>query len=211
MLPARPFYMLRHGESVANAAGITAGGGLDSPLNEKGRAQARALSAVIHSIDLKPTVVYHSSMSRARETAQIVTAPLKLEMREEHLLREHDVGEWEGVPWVDTKPRFDRRENPPGGETMAQFAQRIQRTMTEIFERDPRLPLMVAHGGVFAALGALYEYGMSHIQNCHLHYFEPCAEHDPFPWRVWQFDIEEAGLMRNPAPFCLSQALSKIA
>lgn len=211
MLPAKPFYLLRHGESEANAAGLTAGGGFDSPLNEKGRGQARALSSVIHSINIRPAVVYHSSMSRARETAQIVNTPLKLEMRETHHLREHEVGGWERVPWEITRPLFERRENPPGGETMAQFAQRIQSIITDILNSDPRLPLMVAHGGVFAALGALYEYGMSHIQNCHLHYFEPCAEFDPFPWRVWQFDVEGAELVRRPAPFCLSQALSKIA
>jgi len=211
MLPARPFYLLRHGESEANAAEICAGGMSDSPLNETGRGQARALAAVVESISEKPEVVFHSSMSRARETAQIVNKALKLEIEEEHHLREHEVGEWEGAPWADVAPRFERKEAPPGGETHSQFAQRIQRVITDIFAREPRLPLLVAHGGVFHALGYLYEYGMSPIQNCHLHYFEPCSDFDPFPWRVWQFDVDESGLTRASAPFCLSQTLSRIA
>lgn len=203
--------MLRHGESEANAAGLTAGGGFDSPLNETGRGQAGALAEIIHSIGRRPEIVYHSSMSRARETASIVNRLLKLEMREDHHLREHDVGEWEGKPWAEISPRFARQENPPGGECALTFTRRVQGAMTRIFEAEARLPLLVAHGGVFNAVGMIYGHKVTRIANCHLHYFEPCADHDPFPWRVWQFDIVGAALIKNPAPFCLSQALSQSA
>jgi probable phosphoglycerate mutase len=212
MLPSRAFYLIRHGQSEANAARVAAGGSFDSPLNEVGREQARALAGVIAQLPVKPDVIYHSGMKRARETAEIINTALKLDIHERRDLREHEIGEWEGVTWDIVAPKFETHENPPGGETHAQFAQRIQSVITEILEREEgRLPMMVAHGGLFHALGALYEYGMTNVQNCHLHHFDPCAAYDPFPWRVCQFDIEGECLRQNPAPFCLSQALAKIA
>jgi hypothetical protein len=51
---------------------------------------------------------------------------------------------------------------------------------------------------------------MSEVNNCHLHYFEPTDEYEEFPWRVWQFDVTGEKLVKNPAPFCLSQTLEKI-
>lgn len=212
MLPSRAFYLIRHGQSEANAARLCAGGSFDSPLNETGRGQARALAAVIAQLPAKPDVIYHSGMKRARETAEILNGVLKLDIHERRDLREHEVGEWEGAAWDSVQPKFKNHENPPGGETHAQFAQRIQSVITEILGREQgRLPMMVAHGGLFHALGTLYEYGMTDVQNCHLHHFDPCGAFDPFPWRVCQYDIMDGKLMRNPAPFCLSVAMAKIA
>lgn len=212
MLPHKAFYMIRHGETEANLARITAGGQFDSPLTAKGRAQAQALSKVIASLEVLPEVIYHSDMQRARDTAAYLNQALNLEMHELHDLRERDCGAWDGLPWVDVDPRMTAGEIPPGGESDQQFAQRIQATLTDIIEKEQgRLVMVVAHGGLFHAMGTLYEYGMSSVQNCHLHYFEPCSEYAPFPWRAWRFDINGNGLDRSPAPFCLSQALEKMA
>lgn len=213
MLPAQPFYLLRHGESEANAAEIAAGGGLDSPLNETGLAQAEALAAHIDLLDVKPDVIYHSTMQRAKVTAQIVNKSLSLPSIEDIELREHELGEWEGQPWSKVMPLIEEKVAPPKGESHQQFAQRIQSIFTDILESDHSLPMIVCHGGVFHALGALYEYGMTRIQNCHLHYFEPEThpEYTDFPWRVWHFDVEDNQLVKKRAAFCLSHQLSKIA
>lgn len=206
MLPAKPFYMLRHGESEANAARITAGGGLDSPLNETGRAQAAALAAVICMLPVKPDIVYHSNMRRARETAEIVNASLKLEIRPAPDLREHEVGAWEGQPWEEIFPLILNRTEPPGGESFHVFGKRIQRVMEDICAQNHRLPLLVAHGGVFHAIGRLYSHEIGSIRNCHLHYFEPHPTHGHFPWRVSHFDAIDGNLAGQPAPFCGSRA-----
>ncbi|MBI4031683.1 MAG: histidine phosphatase family protein [Proteobacteria bacterium] len=204
MLPARPFYLLRHGESEANAARLTAGGGLDSPLNETGRAQARSLAALIDTLPAKPDIVYHSSMIRARETAEILNASLKLEIRAARDLREHEVGAWEGQPWDEVFPLILSRTDPPGGESFLAFGQRIQSVMEDIRKKNHRLPLLVAHGGVFHAIGRLYDHEVGTIRNCHLHYFEPHPPHGHFPWRVSRFDAEGGKLAGKPAPFCAS-------
>ena len=212
MLPARPFYLIRHGQTEANVSRTTAGGRRESPLTEKGRAQPRTLAPYLTQLELKPQLIYHSSMIRARETAEMLNENLKLKMIELQDLREHEMGTWDGQPWDNIEPLLERGDNPPGGESEPMFAQRIQITLTGILEHaKDRLPMIVAHGGLFHAIGFLYEYAMSEVQNCHLHYFEPNTEWDVFPWRVWKFDIEGKKLVKNPAPFCLSQTLSKIA
>jgi 2,3-bisphosphoglycerate-dependent phosphoglycerate mutase len=211
MLPARPFYLIRHGQSEANVARITAGGKFDSPLTEKGRDQARALAPFMPQLEIKPGVLYHSSMVRAHETASIINEKLKLKMIKLQDLREHEMGDWDGQPWEKIEPLLERGDNPPNGESEPLFAQRIQVTLTGILTHaaeDP--PLIVAHGGHFHAIGFLYEYAMSEVHNCHLHYFEPNSEWDKFPWRVWNFDIDGKKLVRKSAPFCLSQTLERL-
>jgi probable phosphoglycerate mutase len=212
MLPARPFYLVRHGQSEANVSRLTCGGKCDSPLTEKGRGQALALAPYMAQLEIRPGRLYHSSMIRAHETANILNTNLKLEMIRLQDLREHEMGAWDGQPWEKVEPLLERGDAPPGGEPESIFAQRIQVALTGILthaQEGP--PLVVGHGGHFHAIGFLYEYAMSEVQNCHLHYFEPNSEWDKFPWRVWNFDIEGRKLVRKPAPFCLSQTLARIA
>lgn len=207
MLPLKSFYMLRHGETTANAARIAAGGQLDAPLNDNGIKQAKTLASLIDQLEVKPRVIYHSDMQRARDTATFVNKNLKLEMFERHDLREHDLGEWDGQPWHEVLPLLENKQTPKNGESEIQFATRIQSSITEILEitskpEDNTPPMIVAHGGLFHALGFLYEYGISPVQNCHLHHFEPHPENALFPWRVWHFDIKGDTLLKQPAYFC---------
>jgi broad specificity phosphatase PhoE len=211
MLPQKPFYIIRHGQTEANRLGISAGGQTNTPLNDAGISQAETLMPFLKKLDQKPQIIHHSTMQRAKRTAEILNTELNLQMHENYNLREHDIGDWEGMPWLETLPHFEAKINPPNGETHQQFAQRIQWTLTSILNSSDELPMIVCHGGIFHALGTLYEYGISHIQNCHLHLYEPEGEWDSFPWRVTVFDIEDGALVKNKANFCLSQALSKIA
>lgn len=207
MLPLKPFYMIRHGQTVANAARLAAGGQFDTPLNETGINQAKTLAPALKQLDIMPTAIFHSNMQRARDTANFLNAEYELPMTEEHSLREHDLGEWDNQAWDDVLPRLERHETPIGGESESQFATRIQTAISAILEHTAKddLPMIVAHGGLFHAMGFLYEYGISPVQNCHLHYFEPHKEHALFPWIVWQFDLEGDTLVKSPAPFCSSQ------
>ena len=209
MLPQKPFYLIRHGQSEANVRHITAGGQFDSPLSPLGHEQARTLAPYLAQLADQPARVVHSPMIRARDTAQYLNRGLNLQATGMADLREHEMGIWDGLPWDDVLPMLEARMTPPGGETPAQFAQRIQSILTDILNGGDGLPFIVAHGGLFHAIGFLYEYGMDQVQNCHLHYFEPYPEFDTFPWRVWIFDIEGEKLVRRPAPFCLSVALER--
>ncbi len=210
MLPAKPFYLIRHGESLANVRSITAGGLFDSPLSPLGHRQGQALSPFLKGLAKAPTHLYHSPMIRARDTALYLNETLRLPMTAHADLREHDMGIWDGLPWADVLPMLEAGMSPPGGETMPMFTHRIRGMLSAILNDCPGLPIIVAHGGLFHAIGFMYEYAMSHVQNCHLHYFEPHAGFSPFPWRAWMFDAEDGALAKKPAPFCGSQAEARL-
>jgi len=215
MLPAKAFYLIRHGESEANKAHIAAGGGIDSPLTAEGRSQPQVLAPLLKTLEVQPTVIHHSTMVRAADTARFLNADLNLDMTADNNLREHEIGDWEGQPWEPVMQQINEKVEPPNGETYWQFGQRIQSAFTKVLESAEQsapdfVPMIVCHGGVFHAMGNLYEYGLSSIQNCHLHYYEPHPEYGEFPWKVSIFDIENHALVKKPANFCLSQALEKI-
>ncbi len=67
------FYIIRHGETDFNAAGIVQGRGVDSSLNEKGREQAALFYQKYKNIPFD--LVITSTLKRAQETA----APFLLE------------------------------------------------------------------------------------------------------------------------------------
>ncbi|KAJ3138757.1 hypothetical protein HK100_012372 [Physocladia obscura] len=60
-------YLIRHGETDANAAGLMQGSGIDLPLSAKGREQAAALSTRFATVAVHVIVV--SSLQRTSETA----------------------------------------------------------------------------------------------------------------------------------------------
>lgn len=191
-LPRKPFYLLRHGESVANSLGLAAGGGLDTPLTDQGKAQARALAAMIHHLPQKPARIYHSHLSRARDTAAFVNEALGAGMEERQGLQEHMFGKWEQIEWTILREKVDRGEEPPEGETSMEFAQRIRKSLPPILEIDHDTPpLIVAHGGVFRAIGLLYGQKIVHIGNCELRLFTPQSENAQFPWIMQRFHWEE--------------------
>ena len=63
-------YLIRHGETNWNKKGKIQGGGYDVPLNDNGKAQALKAAKALEGISLD--AVASSSLSRAKETADIV-------------------------------------------------------------------------------------------------------------------------------------------
>lgn len=196
MIPAKRFYMIRHGETEANAARIMAGS-LDSPLTETGRMQARAAAAIVGSLETKPEIVVHSHLSRARETARIINEALNVPMIEDDGIAELHAGDWEGVSYDACADLFADWIDPPNGETFNDFSARVRSAKSRILSRPERAPLIVSHGGVFRAFGHIYGIASPGVPNCRLFEFEP-REHDRFPWRVWTY---EPALMPPPEGF----------
>jgi broad specificity phosphatase PhoE len=98
--------LVRHGETVFNVDGRWQGQA-DSPLTERGRAQAAELARALADEDI--TAVYSSDLGRAAETAVEVASLQQLEVKRETRLREIDVGEWTG------KHRDEINAAYPGG------------------------------------------------------------------------------------------------
>lgn len=202
MLPARHFYMIRHGETEANVARVMAGH-TDSPLTALGRSQAACVQSVLQHLAIKPRAIIHSHLSRARDTASILNETLGVPIHEERDLSEMHVGTFEGVAYEDCGPLFEHGLDPEGGESHMHFIARIRRALSHALAMQHRSVLIVSHGGVLAALGKIYGIRVKHVfQNCHLYEFEPDSEHERFPWQVWQYDQtgnDGQTIIRNPA------------
>ena len=114
--------IVRHGRTVANAGGLLQGR-VDNPLDDRGRQQAKQISAALGPID----VVVSSPLQRARETA----GPLGLPVRIDERWIELDYGEWDELPTTEvsadqwTQWRNDPMFAPPGGESLAELDRRV--------------------------------------------------------------------------------------
>jgi broad specificity phosphatase PhoE len=133
-------YLARHGETDWNAEERWQGHA-DTPLNERGRRQARELAERL--ADVPFAAVYASDLRRARETAEIVAAGRALPLRIDPRLREIDVGSWQGL----TNAEIAGRERSDG-ETLEAFRERVLGALGEIATaNDGETVLVVAHGG----------------------------------------------------------------
>jgi len=132
-------------------------GWLDSPLDEVGRAQARAVARRLQREN--PQIIYTSPLSRARETAETIAQALGVPLVADERLKERDVGEIAGLNNKEIEERFPEwfqrwRESPgwvppPGAEPPEIFWRRVVEVFEEIVGRHPNGVVgVVSHGGV---------------------------------------------------------------
>jgi probable phosphoglycerate mutase len=98
--------LARHGETVFNVEGRWQGQS-DSPLTDRGRAQAAELARAL--ADEQIVAIYSSDLGRAAATAAHIAALHELDVTQEPRLREIDVGAWTG------KHRDEINAAYPGG------------------------------------------------------------------------------------------------
>ena len=147
-------WLARHGETADNAEGRVQGS-IDTPLNERGREQARVLAERVAG--LKVAALYSSQLARALETARIVGERIGLEPIVDERFAESRRGEWEGRLLTDIE-----RDEPdawhawrsgrqgfrfPGGESLAEHVARVGEALREVEEPA----LVVCHGGTVRA------------------------------------------------------------
>ncbi len=196
MIPAKHFYMIRHGETEANRARIMAGS-LDSPLTDKGKKQAERVQNIVISLEIKPKAIIHSHLSRARDTASIINQALNVPLHEEKDIAELNAGDWEGVPYEECAELLTGWPTPPNGESFTEFCSRIKRGKEKILTNYNSPALIVSHGGVFRAFGGLYGLKTPGVfKNCHLYEFLPDAKNKKFPWKVWSYETEGNNIKR---------------
>lgn len=146
--------LARHGETDDNVPPLRFQGQRDTPLNERGRAQARELAERMAALDPPIASLWTSDLSRARETAEIVGARIGLEPRLDARLREGWRGEWEGFLFdeiAEVDPgRYAAWREPdaevgfrfPGGESLAEQQARVLEALGEIAESVFRPPVV---------------------------------------------------------------------
>jgi probable phosphoglycerate mutase len=170
--------LVRHGETDWNRERRWQGHA-DRPLNDTGRAQARALAELLAAEP--PDAIVSSDLGRARETAEIVGARIGVAVELDSRLREVDVGEWSGLTAAEVEQRFPdglRRRLAGGtgwerGETYEQLHERVVAALHEIAAAagEGRV-LVVTHGGAMRAVWLACgggEQDRPQVRNCDVH------------------------------------------
>lgn len=152
--------LLRHGETEWNRAGRLQGRE-DSPLTERGLAQAAALGRAVAA--LAPARILASPIGRARVTAARIAEACGLAPATRDGLAEMAFGECAGLTLDEAHARFpalladrerDRwRHRWPGGEGYVQVLDRVQETLAADLPLATAPPtVIVAHQSVNRAL-----------------------------------------------------------
>jgi ribonuclease H / adenosylcobalamin/alpha-ribazole phosphatase len=131
--------LLRHGQTPLSAERRFAGRG-DIPLTDLGLQQASAAAAAIAArgrIDL----VLTSPLRRAQQTAQAVAERTGAPLATDDDLAETDFGSWEGMTFAEVMARWPDEmaewmaaadAAPPGGESFAAVAQRVDAALDRL-------------------------------------------------------------------------------
>ncbi len=153
--------LVRHATTAAT--GRRLGGRTQAPLDDNGRAQARAAAERLADLPLK--AVYASPLARTAETAEIVAAPHRLAVRHDDGLLEVEYGTWTDRP---LKPLTRTKRWPviqarpslvtfPDGESIRAAQLRAVDALEAIVGRHPREAVAaVSHADVIKAVVAFY-------------------------------------------------------
>jgi glucosyl-3-phosphoglycerate phosphatase len=147
ILSPRHLILVRHGESTWNAEERLQGQ-LDPPLSDRGREQARALTAMLDG--LPDDRVICSDLSRARETAELLgLRPARFDPR----WRGIDVGSGAGRTAAEIDAQGGELTNwrggprrAPDGEAWDAFAARVSGAVDELIA-DGGPWVVISHGG----------------------------------------------------------------
>ncbi len=149
---AGELYVVRHGATEWSTNGRHTGRS-DLPLLPEGEAQARAVGRLLGGRSFG--LVLTSPLRRARHTCELAGYAAVAEVDDD--LLEWDYGDLEGLTSVEIRaamPGWTVFRGPvPGGETLAQVADRVDRVIARVRAVDGD-SLVVAHGHVLRVLAA---------------------------------------------------------
>jgi 2,3-bisphosphoglycerate-dependent phosphoglycerate mutase len=148
---------LRHGRSRADDEQVYEGH-YDSPLTDMGRAQARARAAAWLAEQRTFDLIIHSTMVRAKETAEIIAAALHAPLEADPDWMEMDHGKLAGLTFEEAnrlypRPAFRNRYEQicQTGESEWDVHIRAGGAVQAVVRRGPGKYLVVAHGGIINA------------------------------------------------------------
>lgn len=156
--------LVRHGRTVlTESRKISGGDGEDPDLSELGNQDAEQVAREIASFGAsgnfgfleKPTVIVHSPIRRAAQTAQRIASTTGASMVSLDELREIGFGQWDGMTNEEMIAGFEEQYTawrgsfevaPPGGESLKDFDQRINKALDFLLSNYPnQTVVVVAH------------------------------------------------------------------
>ncbi|MFI7698989.1 bifunctional RNase H/acid phosphatase [Nonomuraea sp. NPDC049480] len=151
---ATSLLLLRHGETELSVERRFSGLG-DPELTPNGLAQAAAAAERLSREPYRPDVIVTSPLKRARQTAAAVAERTGLDVEVDDDLREADFGAWEGHTFTEVQRKWpaelaawlaDPEAAPPGGESFATTARRVEAVGERLVERyEGKTVLAVSH------------------------------------------------------------------
>ncbi|HAU4331443.1 adenosylcobalamin/alpha-ribazole phosphatase [Citrobacter freundii] len=153
-------WLVRHGETEANVAGLYSGHAPTS-LTERGIAQAKTLSTLLRNVPVEHVLC--SELERARHTTQLILADRDVPLRIMPELNEMFFGDWEMRHHRDLA-REDaenyaiwcndwQNATPTNGEGFQAFSQRVERFIAQLADyKESENLLVVSHQGVLSVL-----------------------------------------------------------
>lgn len=153
-------HLVRHGQTPYNRDNLGLGR-TDAPLTELGERQAELAAARL--AELKVGRIFTSPLQRAANLADIAAKALAIEAERCDELLEMDVGETEGVPFIELRENnpefFEAWGGPgvlqarmPGGESLAEVDARVALFMPRLEHDDGPDIAVVSHNFVLRAL-----------------------------------------------------------
>jgi broad specificity phosphatase PhoE len=161
--------LLRHGETELNAQRVLQPA--DTPLSERGHAQARALAQRLRGSGI--AAILSSDLPRAWQTARPIGDACALPVTPSALLHERNFGALRGRPYdtLDFDPLV-MDEAPPDGESAVGFAARVRRAFEEMLRWHSGLQgdlAVVTHGLVIRVLlGGVLGVDATRMRELHL-------------------------------------------
>jgi broad specificity phosphatase PhoE len=185
-LGVRSIFLIRHGETIGNAARVVQHP--DDPLSPRGLAQAERLARRLASEGV--TAILSSDYARARSTAESLQRQTGVPLVFEPLLQERNFGDLRGMPYSEIGfDMFSPDYAPPNGESWPVFHARVDRAWARVQHHLAATTgghlAVVTHGLVCRSLAARHLTLPDGVtvperwENTSLTVIEP-----PAPWRV---------------------------
>ncbi|MEX2404984.1 MAG: histidine phosphatase family protein [Candidatus Paceibacterota bacterium] len=171
---------VRHGETIHNKKRRVMGSRIDSPLTEEGRREAEEQVERIRKEE--PTALYSSPLTRALQTAEILSKALDLPITIRDGLKERDVGSLSGATYTEMAKKAGLKNpeeipydfTPFGGESSEEVAQRVTKFLNYVHEKhsaDPAI-LVITHAHIIRMLYQIYKQEATDVSNVCVHPFE---------------------------------------
>ena len=181
MKPVRLF-AVRHGDTEY-ARERRFAGAREVPLTRRGRRQCEAVARALAGAFVG--AVYASPLARAVDSAALIAAPHKVDVRVAPAFREMAFGEWEGLTGAEVAVRFPAEfeawratphaAQPPGGERLDAVAARVAGGLAALCEAHEGQTVVVVSHAIVTRLIVLAALGLG-------------------PDRLWSVDASTAGI-----------------
>jgi broad specificity phosphatase PhoE len=155
MSEKRSFYFVRHAQSEGNAKRIHQGHA-DFPLSDLGLKQANLLAERLASERIKPNLLLSSTLTRAYQTAEVISSRLGVAVELSHLWMERDSGDFNGMRIEDSRSIYTTEGIKPlyepvgtNGESIWDLYFRAGQALQALLRNNQHeISVVVTHGGL---------------------------------------------------------------